>query len=123
MDHLRTLMTVASSRSFMHFGTHWPCALPAEHGRSYIPKFGPKIYIWPSQTRSGHWDFEYWLLRLVGLELMVAKVPKPDHESDSPAHWDIIPLSTLDHMVQPSQSTNEPGLHILVDSGECSPSP
>ncbi|RPD61761.1 hypothetical protein L226DRAFT_394153 [Lentinus tigrinus ALCF2SS1-7] len=103
-------------RSFIHFGNHWPCALPAPTDDSCIvPKLSEKIYIWPSLDSNGQWDFKDWLLRIVGLAMMIPKVAQPDHESDSLSHWEIVRI-TLPN--RPSHARfSDRGFTVLVDSG------
>ncbi len=109
-------MTFAFSRSFIHFGEQWPCGLPT-HGDGFVlPNLSPKIYIWPTLSDKGLWDFQFWLLRIVGLAFMRAKVPKPDHESDSPSDWDVIPISVPDRQLRNGSTAR--GFTALVDSGK-----
>ncbi|TFK82593.1 hypothetical protein K466DRAFT_295903 [Polyporus arcularius HHB13444] len=101
-------------RSFMYFGDHWPCALPTQGDGVILPKLSPKVYIWPT-LHNGLWDFQFWLLRIIGLEFMGAKVPKPNHESDSRSEWNIIPISVPD--LKSRDGSNDRGFTALVDSG------
>ncbi|KAI0767500.1 hypothetical protein C8Q74DRAFT_1280758 [Fomes fomentarius] len=99
-------------QSFLYYGRGFPCGIPSDDGKMFLPVYTPQLHIFPAPRTGSTPVYDMWRLRLLSMTLLEPAGPDLNYEVLVQEQWSARRIP-IDH----TPGSSLPGVPVCFDTG------